>query len=391
MEYISTKEASEKWGISPTRITILANEGRIPDAQRVGRNWLIPANASKPAELKGGRGHALEKVTDSFSFPLYFSRPDWNKSKEEKLSPEEKTLLLSENAIMECRFADAYSMLEKLKAQSKDITIEIGYLWALAICCIGLNKPEEFLQCFLRLQLLLSDDIPHRSDLTIILEYLKTYIEPLGSTADNAFINTDIHQQVLPLISVSACYIQLTKELMKSGSADVSMLELNLRYVETTSSIFSTEMMHLYLSGIYTIRQCKEDAEKHAKAAIRIAYENKIYLPLVTYYSYNSPLLSTVLEQFPEEFKKHCLEMNSQYIKSFNSVISSLSKNSAISKISNSDYPYILGVLNSNSNAQIAEKIGVSYQTVIRRLDKLCEKLELQNKNELKAFLIKYI
>ena len=31
MEYISTKEASAKWGISTTRITILANEGRIPE------------------------------------------------------------------------------------------------------------------------------------------------------------------------------------------------------------------------------------------------------------------------------------------------------------------------------------------------------------------------
>ena len=49
MEYITTKEASEKWGISTTRITILANQGRIPGAQRLGKSWLIPASATKPS------------------------------------------------------------------------------------------------------------------------------------------------------------------------------------------------------------------------------------------------------------------------------------------------------------------------------------------------------
>lgn len=37
MEYISTQQASEKWGISFRRIQILCNENRVPGVQKVGR------------------------------------------------------------------------------------------------------------------------------------------------------------------------------------------------------------------------------------------------------------------------------------------------------------------------------------------------------------------
>ncbi|HLR36007.1 MAG TPA: helix-turn-helix domain-containing protein [Tissierellales bacterium] len=39
MSYISIKEASEKWGISDSRIRLLCREGRIEGAIKIGRNW----------------------------------------------------------------------------------------------------------------------------------------------------------------------------------------------------------------------------------------------------------------------------------------------------------------------------------------------------------------
>ena len=50
MEYMSTKEASDKWGISERRIQKLCEEGRILGAIRFSRVWAIPKNAEKPAD-----------------------------------------------------------------------------------------------------------------------------------------------------------------------------------------------------------------------------------------------------------------------------------------------------------------------------------------------------
>lgn len=54
MQYINTKEASKKWGISDRRIRVLCSEGRIEGAIKIGRNWSIPVNASKPLDAREG-------------------------------------------------------------------------------------------------------------------------------------------------------------------------------------------------------------------------------------------------------------------------------------------------------------------------------------------------
>ena len=57
MNYLSTRQASEKWGITPRRIQVLCAEGRIPGAIRIGEIWGIPENVEKPldARIKSGK------------------------------------------------------------------------------------------------------------------------------------------------------------------------------------------------------------------------------------------------------------------------------------------------------------------------------------------------
>jgi len=52
MKYISVNEASYKWNISDRRIRVLCSEGRIEGAVKIGRNWSIPDEATKPADRR---------------------------------------------------------------------------------------------------------------------------------------------------------------------------------------------------------------------------------------------------------------------------------------------------------------------------------------------------
>lgn len=52
MDYLTVKEAGEKWGISSRMVTIYCNEERIPGAIKKGNLWLIPQNAEKPKDLR---------------------------------------------------------------------------------------------------------------------------------------------------------------------------------------------------------------------------------------------------------------------------------------------------------------------------------------------------
>ena len=50
--YISIKEASEKWNVSPRRIQVYCAEGRIDGAAKLGREWAIPIDAIKPEDKR---------------------------------------------------------------------------------------------------------------------------------------------------------------------------------------------------------------------------------------------------------------------------------------------------------------------------------------------------
>lgn len=51
-DYISVKEAARLWNITDRSVTGLCSAGRIEGAVKNGRDWLIPADAEKPADKR---------------------------------------------------------------------------------------------------------------------------------------------------------------------------------------------------------------------------------------------------------------------------------------------------------------------------------------------------
>lgn len=52
MDYISVREAAEKWGISERWVQKYCVEERISGVQRFGRSWMIPKDAKRPNDLR---------------------------------------------------------------------------------------------------------------------------------------------------------------------------------------------------------------------------------------------------------------------------------------------------------------------------------------------------
>lgn len=52
MEFVSAKEKSEEWGISLRRVQKFCEQGRVHGVQRLGKIWLIPKEAERPADLR---------------------------------------------------------------------------------------------------------------------------------------------------------------------------------------------------------------------------------------------------------------------------------------------------------------------------------------------------
>ena len=52
MDYITLKEASQKWNVTPRQINYLGTPGRIPGAVKMATIGLIPKNQEKPVDRR---------------------------------------------------------------------------------------------------------------------------------------------------------------------------------------------------------------------------------------------------------------------------------------------------------------------------------------------------
>lgn len=74
MEFMTTKEAVQKWNISERRIRQLLQGGRIEGAVKVGNNWNIPIHSNKPVDK---RSIKLNNTEFKFNLPdNYFDKVD---------------------------------------------------------------------------------------------------------------------------------------------------------------------------------------------------------------------------------------------------------------------------------------------------------------------------
>ena len=56
MDYMTLKEASQKWNVTPRQINYLCAAGRIPGAVKMATIWLIPKTAEIPIDGRTKQG-----------------------------------------------------------------------------------------------------------------------------------------------------------------------------------------------------------------------------------------------------------------------------------------------------------------------------------------------
>jgi hypothetical protein len=63
LNWMNPKQAAESWGISDRRVQALCAAGKVQNATRLERGWLIPKDAPKP--LDGRRNNGRKSVKNN--------------------------------------------------------------------------------------------------------------------------------------------------------------------------------------------------------------------------------------------------------------------------------------------------------------------------------------
>ena len=72
-DYMTVKEAAERWGLSERRVTALCREERIYGSKKEGRSWVIPEDSEKPSDNRVKTGNYIQKEEKLLGLPIGIS------------------------------------------------------------------------------------------------------------------------------------------------------------------------------------------------------------------------------------------------------------------------------------------------------------------------------
>ena len=72
-DYMTVKEAAERWGLSERRVTALCREERIYGSKKQGRSWVIPKDSEKPSDNRVKTGNYIQKEEKPLGLPIGIS------------------------------------------------------------------------------------------------------------------------------------------------------------------------------------------------------------------------------------------------------------------------------------------------------------------------------
>lgn len=376
MEYISVGQASEKWGISRARINILLKSGRIPGAFIVGKSWVIPSGAEKPADWRSAPV-GKRREPESYHFPIPYNSYYHNYGVYEAMRHHQRG-----------DYAEAEEILSRLRNKPFDKYYRISVLYLSCYNYLYLNEYEKCLTTLFELRMLLSEKDPHRRELSFITHELNFRFGPSGVLMCEDFIGEayTYSDECKPYIATLNLCSQVMQNLEGSAKFDCTLYELSCDSMDEVRYSYYMMISHIYLALFYAKAENEEAIMAHLRKAIDLAVRYGYHIALASFYSRFPVWVDKALEGFYPELRNKIRGFAEAIQASRDGFLASQSKPQLLSALTDEDYRYILYAVRKKTNREVAELEHTSLHTVSQNFLILYDKLEVTHKSGLVKF-----
>ena len=393
MEYISTMEASEKWGVSLRQVQRLLAANRIPRAKKYGRSWMIPGNAEKPADPRREKkppGQSLSSelahMIEATSVPMPSHNPDVIL----KIVKEEKPRLQYEG--------------------------ELAYLrgdFARAMCCYDKTEGDEAAR--LRASLVAVASAISLGDYPVYLKieaYLKSYV-----AASRCSDSSAIAELALASVAVSVAAPNMVPTWLSEGDFSASLAQVRPTYIlylrakyfmcigkyEITLAVAQTALTFcapergITFSEIYLRVVCalachclgrENEAKRWLLEAMRIALPHGFITPFAENVSDFGGLVEQCLEEaFPDCFDAVIRQWECT-VKNWITFHNHFTKDNITLILSLREYHLAQLVARRIPYAKIARQFNISVGRLKNIMLEIYEKLFISSRDELTQYVL---
>jgi len=400
---ITVKEAAEKWGTSVRNVQDLCKRGRIEGAQRIGRDWMIPADASKPSDArKSGKENKplVRKCPFLILTDLYNVAGGADICAEAiTQSREARRLFEAELAYMRGDIDSVYLHAQYFLSSHSGFYAVISGGMLLALCAMWRGDIEMW---HLAKRHISEAPCKKPSDHDIIALSLAATDSMIRKTDEYPDWFRDGRLDRLPPDALPAAYVYYIKYLIvesyeraikKTSDGEVQglgwmrTLPFFINPLISQAIADKTVGVEIYLRILCAVvhLQCGEDknAARQLDIAIELCLKDGLYTPLVEHKRQLGAFLDERLAIISPEAAARARELHKSLHTGWVKIYNTLSQNHIEETLSAREYEVARLVAYGCSNAEIARRLSISTHTVRALVNSIKNKTGVSSRIEI--------
>lgn len=399
MDYITVREAAEKWGVSERRINQYCAEGRIPGAERFGGAWAIPAGAEKPGDPRKQKTQtappSAKQAPELFpGFMPLMNTPFRPGSCKEAIARMEagpkKDIALAEYHYFSGQAEKAMQETEGyLTAADGGIRLSACLLFAYA--CLSMGRIDHARNALGEIRRTLAsggetDPAARAMEAFVAFAAAVLLHLPLPEEMPPA-------ESFLPLLPpglrafalyVQAHYLYLKEDYANSAGMVEGALAMG-------ASAYPIPAIYLHLVAVmdYMSLKATEKAQTHLLTAWEIARPDD----LIEAFGEHHGLLGAMLEaaikpNWPEEFKR-IIDITYRFSSGWRRVHNPITGHDVADDLTTTEFAVCMLAARGWTTREIARHLNISANTAKRHISEAMKKLKVKNRKDLKQYMLR--
>lgn len=394
MEYMTVREAAEKWNVSVRLIQRLCAEGRIDGARKSGIAWEIPFDAAKPKDPR--RKREVETIYRNPSFP--------------NLMPLMNTAFLPGHCLeyihgmkngprKNIAFAEYHYFSGHPKEAAQDMEVYLTYrdtelrlsaclIYAYSNLSIGqIHRAKYALEEIKNTLKADAKRTPHARSIEGFISATAAVL--LHLPLPEELPTAQEFMPTLPLglrafaLYVQAHYLYLQKKYEHSIGIIESALTMGAEH-------YPIPAIYLHLAAVMDYMSLKQldKAKEHLMAAWQLARPDDLIESFGEHHGLLGGMLEAVIKQkWPEDFKR-IIAITYEFSDGWRKIHNPETGHDVADDLTTTEFATAMLAARNWTNPEIAEHMNISVNTVKHHVSQAMKKLHVDNRKDLKRYML---
>lgn len=398
MEFLTAKEAAEKWNITKRLVLKYCADGRIEGAQKFGNLWQIPADAKKPEDLRKAKNETKSSEIKRKQSPHTYLMPLMNtafgagqcmKVIENTEDIDKKKIMLAEYYYFSGQAEKAILAAEEyLTDKNTDIRLSACLIFSYANLTVGEISRSKHALIELKNTLLNSEDIKDTRAAEAFIAFTSAVLLHLPLSDETPPIQDYLY--LLPngirlfALYVQAHYTYLQEDYGRSLGITETALALQ-------SDIYPIPTIYLHLVAVMNYMSLKklDKAKEHLLTAWEIARPDDLIEGFGEHHGLLGGMLESVIKpEYPEDFKR-IIAITYKFSAGWRRIHNPVTGHDVADTLTTTEFTIAMLATRGWTNKEIANHLNISHNTVKRHISTALQKLNIEQRHELKKYMLK--